>query len=95
MLLQEYCKIEARKQDRDRKAEDLQKLIKTIENQNNVRKILKPNKKTPATNQRKRNAVPVRPTRVDPNVMLKLRIKGSLYMGKCCNKSTLVLTLFS
>lgn len=76
-MLQEFCKIEACKQDRDRKTQDIQNLIKAVDKQNDVRKILKTNKKTP--NQRKHIAVPVRPTRVDPNVILELRIKGPLH----------------
>jgi len=73
MLIQELRKIEARKRDRDRKTQDLQKLISAVDKQNDSRKNLKIDKKTP--HHRKRIAVPVRPTKVDPNVMLKLSIK--------------------
>lgn len=66
MLVQELRKIEARKRDRDRKTQDLQKLISAVDKQNDSRKSLKIDKKTP--HHRKRIAVPVRPTRVDPNV---------------------------
>ncbi|XP_025197117.1 DNA methyltransferase 1-associated protein 1 [Melanaphis sacchari] len=65
MLIQEMRKIEARKRDRDRKTQDLQKLISAVDKQNDSRKSLKIDKKT--TNHRKRPTVPVRPTRVDPN----------------------------
>lgn len=60
-------KIEARKRDRDRKTQDLQKLISAVDKQNDSRKSLKIDKKT--THHRKRVTVPVRPTRVDPNVI--------------------------
>lgn len=70
MLLQELRKIEARKRDRDRKTQDLQKLISAVDKQNDSRKSLKIDKKTP--HHRKRIAVPVRPTRVDPNVKFEL-----------------------
>lgn len=67
MLIQELRKIEARKRDRDRKTQDLQKLISAVDKQNDSRKSLKIDKKTP--HHRKRIAVQtVRPTRVDPNV---------------------------
>lgn len=69
MLIQELRKIEARKRDRDRKTQDLQKLISAVDKQNDNRKSLKIDKKT--THHRKRIAVPVRPTRVDPNVNYK------------------------
>lgn len=65
MLLQEVRKIEARKRDRDRKTQDLQKLISAVDKQNDSRKSIKSEKKT---THRKRITVPVRPTRVDPNV---------------------------
>ncbi|KAF0764837.1 DNA methyltransferase 1-associated protein 1 [Aphis craccivora] len=65
MLIQEMRKIEARKRDRDRKTQDLQKLISAVDKQNDSRKSLKIDKKT--THHRKRPTVPVRPTRVDPN----------------------------
>jgi len=75
MLLQELRKIEARKRDRDRKTQDLQKLISAVDKQNDSRKSMKVDKKTP--HHRKRIAVPVRPTRVDPNVKFKLLTKSS------------------
>lgn len=75
MLIQELRKIEARKRDRDRKTQDLQKLISAVDKQNDSRKSLKIDKKT--THHRKRIAVPVRPTRVDPNVKFILFKKVS------------------
>jgi len=70
ILLQELRKIEARKRDRDRKTQDLQKLISAVDKQNDSRKSLKIDKKS-TPHHRKRIAVPVRPTRVDPNVMFE------------------------
>lgn len=77
MLIQEMRKIEARKRDRDRKTQDLQKLISAVDKQNDSRKSLKIDKKT--THHRKRPTVPVRPTRVDPNVMFNFFLILSLY----------------
>ncbi|XP_050541336.1 DNA methyltransferase 1-associated protein 1 [Daktulosphaira vitifoliae] len=65
ILIQEQRKIEARKRERDRKTQDLQKLISAVDKQNESRKSLKSDKKTP--HHRKRLPVTVRPTRVDPN----------------------------
>nr|XP_023020626.1 DNA methyltransferase 1-associated protein 1 [Leptinotarsa decemlineata] len=60
-LLGELKKIEARKKERDRKTQDLQKLISQADNQNETpRKI---DKKLP----KKKIANPLRPSRVDPN----------------------------
>lgn len=75
-------KIEARKRDRDRKTQDLQKLISAVDKQNDSRKSLKIDKKT--THHRKRVTVPVRPTRVDPNVMFSnLFIRKLIILIKC------------
>jgi len=75
-------KIEARKRDRDRKTQDLQKLISAVDKQNDSRKSLKIDKKT--THHRKRVTVPVRPTRVDPNVMFNnLFIRKLIILLKC------------
>lgn len=78
MLVQELRKIEARKRDRDRKTQDLQKLISAVDKQNDNRKSMKIDKKTP--HHRKRIAVPIRPTRVDPNVIcIKINLYSKMY----------------
>ncbi|KAG5890921.1 hypothetical protein JTB14_024918 [Gonioctena quinquepunctata] len=64
-LLGELKKIEARKKERDRKTQDLQKLISQADNQNETPR--KTDKKLP----KKKIANPLRPSRVDPNHILQ------------------------
>jgi len=64
-LLTELKKIEARKKERERKTQDLQKLISQADNQNDTPR--KTDKKLP----KKKIANPSRPSRVDTNYILQ------------------------
>lgn len=64
-LLSELKKIEARKKERERKTQDLQKLISQADNQNDTPR--KTDKKLP----KKKIANPSRPSRIDTNYILQ------------------------
>lgn len=71
-MLSELKKIEARKKERERKTQDLQKLISQADSQTETPR--KTDKKLP----KKKVANPSRPSRIDTSVRLKFSTRSSI-----------------
>lgn len=73
MLVGELKKIEARKKERERKTQDLQKLISQADSQSETPR--KTDKKLP----KKKISNPSRPSKVDTTVITKVRKRSTFY----------------